>query len=58
VFRGSRKRVSRIRWRGNSSPEFWVFMILLLVLLLSMPWLIEHNPHRHDHETSRQTTPP
>jgi hypothetical protein len=39
--RHRRKRNARITWRGNSSPEFWMFLILLVVLLVVVvPWMI------------------
>ena len=34
LFRGSRRRVRRIRMRGNGSPAFWWFVIWTAVALL------------------------
>ena len=50
VFRGSKKCVARIKWRGNTSPGFWVFLILLVVLLtVVVPWMMKHSEEWHDH---------
>jgi len=60
VFRGSRKRIARITWRGNSSPEFWMFLILLVVLLVVVvPWMMKHSEewHHHDAHAQHQPTP-
>lgn len=47
--RGSKKRVERIRLRGNWSIEFWIFVILMLIMLfVAVPWLIKH-PIEHHH---------
>jgi len=59
VFRGSRKRVARIKWRGNSSPELWLFLILIVVLLVVViPWMMNHSAewHQHDAQTQHQPT--
>jgi hypothetical protein len=46
-FRGSRKRLRRIRARDNWSVEFVIFIIFMLfVLLVLVPWMVTH-PHRH-----------
>jgi len=46
IYRGSRKRVERIRWRGNNSPEMWIFVILLVFLLtVVVPWMMNHTGH-------------
>jgi hypothetical protein len=43
TIRGSRKRLRRIRLRGNWSIEFWIFVaIMALTLLIGLPWLIRH----------------
>lgn len=50
VYRGSRKRVRRIKWWENTSVEFWVFVVLILVMLfVGVPWLIKHPPDDHHH---------
>jgi hypothetical protein len=42
--RGSRKRLNRIRLRGNWSIELWVFVaIMAFMLILGMPWLVRHS---------------
>jgi hypothetical protein len=57
VYRGSRKRIQRIKWRENTSVEFWILVILLLfMLLVAIPWLIKH-PIEHHHEQSGNVTP-
>jgi hypothetical protein len=43
AWRGSRKRLRRIRFRENTSPEFWVAVaVLLFLLLIVLPWLVTH----------------
>jgi hypothetical protein len=43
VYRGSRRRLRRIRLRGNSSTLFWIFVIVfLLTLFVLVPWLVQH----------------
>jgi hypothetical protein len=43
--RGSRKRLAKIKWMGNMSLEFWIFVVTVaLFLLLVVPWLILHPP--------------
>jgi hypothetical protein len=50
VYRGSRKRVRRIKWRGNTSVELWIVVVLMLfVLCVGIPWLIKHPPVEHSH---------
>ena len=47
-YLGSRKRVQRIRMRGNWSAELWLFVILILVaLFVLVPWLIRHPLSHH-----------
>ena len=49
MYRGSKKRVARIKWRGNSSPEFWAFLLLIVVLLtIVVPWMMKHSEDSHD----------
>jgi hypothetical protein len=54
VYRGSRKRVRRIKWLENNSVEFWILVVLLLfMLLVGVPWLVKHPPaDRHQHLTN------
>jgi len=45
VYRGSRRRVRRIRFRGNWSLEIVLFVIwLLFALFVLVPWIVRH-PH-------------
>jgi uncharacterized membrane protein YjgN (DUF898 family) len=45
MYRGSRKRLRRITFRGNSSTLFWIFIIVfLLTLFVLVPWLVQHPP--------------
>jgi hypothetical protein len=47
-YRGSRKRVHRIRMQDNWSVEFWLFVVfVLLALLVVVPWLIRNPPSHH-----------
>jgi hypothetical protein len=50
VYRGSRKRLRRIKWYEHTSIEFWIFVLLLLLMVfVAIPWLIRHPPvHHHD----------
>jgi hypothetical protein len=44
VFRGSRKRIRAIRWRGNGSPGLWLMLIWVLFLLfILVPWMVRHD---------------
>jgi hypothetical protein len=64
VYRGSRRRLRRIKWRENMSVELWIFVAFVVFLLIfGIPWLVEHPP-RHQHqplthglETSGEHTP-
>jgi hypothetical protein len=43
VYRGSKRRLRRIRLRGNSSLAIWVFIaVVLFGLCVALPWLILH----------------
>ena len=45
AYRGSRRRVRRIRFRGNWSLEIVLFVIwLLFALFVLVPWIVRH-PH-------------
>ena len=49
AYRGSRKRLKRIKFFENTSVEFWLFVVLMLfMLLVVVPWLIKHPPRDHD----------
>jgi hypothetical protein len=53
TIRGSRKRLRRIRLRGNWSIEFWVIVaIIVFMLLVGLPWLIRH-PIVDDHHVGQ-----
>jgi hypothetical protein len=56
VYRGSRKRVRRIRFRDNWAVELWILVaVLLFVLFVVVPWLVRHPPLDHQHvETVKQ----
>jgi hypothetical protein len=56
VYRGSRKRIQRIKWRENTSIQFWLFVVFLLLLLfVGIPWMIKH-PIEHHHEPTGAAT--
>ncbi len=39
TYRGSRKRLRRITWSEHTPVEFWIYVVLLLVvLLIVIPW--------------------
>ena len=47
---GSRRRLQRIRLRGNWSPAAIVFLVMLLLLFtVLIPWLVRHPPDGPDH---------
>ena len=52
VYRGSNKRVRRIKWRANTPVGLRILTALLIVALAAMmSWLIRHPPHhprQHD----------
>src|SRR5271155_5483873 len=51
IYRGSRRRLKRITFRGNWSPELLIFVVwLVFCLLVLVPWLVRHPP-AHGHET-------
>ena len=52
TYRGSRKRLRRIKWQEHTPVEFWIYLVLMLVaLLIVIPWLIKHPPPEHHHGT-------
>jgi hypothetical protein len=56
AYRGSCKRIRRIKWREQTSVEFWVFVVLVaLMLIVGVPWLVWH-PMEHQHHAPRNTT--
>ena len=47
AYRGSRKRLRRIRARDNWSVELVIFIVFMLfVLIVLVPWIATH-PHTH-----------
>jgi hypothetical protein len=43
VYRGSRKRLRRIKMKGKWSIEMWVLVIAaLIILFVVVPWLVTH----------------
>jgi hypothetical protein len=45
AYRGSKKRLRRIRMRGNSSLAFWMFVAAVLFsMCVALPWIIRHLP--------------
>ncbi len=56
VFRGSKKRVARIRMRDHFSIAFWCFVVVMaLFFLVGFPWLLKH-PGHHIHEYREHRT--
>ena len=52
TYRGSRKRLRRIKWQEHTPVEFWIYLVLLLVVrLLVILSLIKHLPPEHQHGT-------
>ena len=48
IFRGTAKRIRRIRWRDNTSWEFLVFVVAgILMILALMAWGIAHPADSH-----------
>jgi hypothetical protein len=47
AYRGSKKRLRRITFRGNWSTEFWVVVVVVaLAILVLIPLLVSrHGPH-------------
>jgi hypothetical protein len=58
VYRGSRRRVRRIKW-SDTTPEFWIFVVLVIFLFfVIVPWMIRHPPdesHSHAPEVNVDT---
>ena len=47
----------RITMRDNMSVEFWISLVLILLLLLGLfPWMIRHPPHERDPRSSENVT--
>jgi hypothetical protein len=44
-YRGSRRRVRRVRLRGNGSLELWMLIAwVTFLLLVVVPWMIRQSP--------------
>jgi len=44
TFRGSRRRLTQLRFRDNWSREMWFLVIVMgLTLLFLLPWLVIHH---------------
>jgi hypothetical protein len=55
AYRGSRKRVRRLRLRGNWSVELWIFLaVMLFTLFVVVPWIVRHPPaDQHQVQTGK-----
>jgi hypothetical protein len=43
VYRGSRRRLTRIRWQDHTSTDFLLFVVLaLLTIFFSLVWVANH----------------
>jgi hypothetical protein len=43
LYRGSRKRLQRLKWYRHTSIDFWLFVtFVLLLLFVGVPWMINH----------------
>jgi hypothetical protein len=43
TFRGSRRRLRRIRFRENWTRDMWLLLVfVVLTVLLLFPWLVRH----------------
>jgi hypothetical protein len=52
IHRGSRKRLKRISWLYDSSPEFWLFLVLFLLLMfVFIPWQMSHSSKQQESAT-------
>jgi len=50
TYRGSSKRVRRIKWQDHTPPSFVVFMAAgLVVMVLLISWLTTHADTEHHH---------
>ena len=59
IYRGSRRRLKRLTFRGNWSVELLLFVAwVLFCLLVLVPWLVRH-PREHGQQTGEpQITEP
>jgi hypothetical protein len=56
-YRGSRRRVRRIRVRGNWSLAMWAVVVWMLLFLGSLPWLASRLTHGKQHGQKREAKP-
>jgi hypothetical protein len=50
AYRGSRRRLRKIRMRGNSSFIVWALLILaLLIVFVGVPWAMRHRVPKPEH---------
>jgi hypothetical protein len=43
TFRGSHRRIRRIKMRGNGSWQVWMLLgMMVFVLLVLIPWMARH----------------
>jgi hypothetical protein len=43
-YRGSKRRIKRIKWRRNGSLEMWLLAgWVAFLLLVVLPWMIRHS---------------
>jgi hypothetical protein len=50
VYRGSRRRLRRLTFRGNWSVELWIFLaVMLFMLFVVVPWIVRHPPSDQHH---------
>src|SRR5437773_2219597 len=49
VYRGSAKRIRRIKWRDHTPREFVVLVILGIAMVVLISWLIAHPDTGHHH---------
>jgi hypothetical protein len=48
IYRGSKKRVARIRMRDNMSVGMWCFVVfMVLLILVGVPWMVTHHADFH-----------
>lgn len=53
MYRGSQKRVDRIKWRRHTPLGFWIFaLVVALLLIAGAAWLMRHPPQRSHHHAA------
>jgi hypothetical protein len=59
TYRGSRKRLLRLKWYKHTSIEFWLFVAFVLFLVfVGVPWMINHpEAGRHLPSSTPTATP-